>query len=472
MSDTNRFVSYWVDTTSSPGYPALQDTVSVDVAVVGAGIVGITAAYLLKREGLTVAVVDRKEVARGVTGYTTAKVTSSHNLIYSKLLSSFGEEGARTYGRSNEAGKERIAELVDELDIDCGFERADNFIYTEIESSVQDLRDEVDAALLVGLPAGFTTDTELPFEVKGALRFTNQAQFDPRRFLLALAARIDGDGSHIFENTVVIGVEESHPCTVEAETGKIHAGDVIVATHMPILDRGLFFTKVHPYRSYAIADRVEPEVPRGMYISTGGPTRSLRSIPKGIERLLLVGGEGHKTGTDEDTGKHYERLEAWAYEHYGMDAPRYRWATQDNVSVDKVPYVGRLTRGSDHVFTATGFGKWGMTNGTMSAMILTDHIVGRANDWAALYDSKRIKPFASAQKFLTENGEVAAHFVGDRFSHGKNPRCTHLGCVLRKNGAEGTWDCPCHGSRFDADGNVIQGPAISAIESMPTKDGR
>ncbi|MEA2453627.1 MAG: hypothetical protein QOG04_2337 [Actinomycetota bacterium] len=465
MSKKDQFISYWVDATESPDYPALKDTLSVDVAVVGAGIVGITAAYLLKQEGLTVAVIERKEIARGVTGYTTAKVTSSHNLIYSKLLSSFGEEGARIYGRSNEAGKEKIAALVEDLDIDCGFERADNYVYTEVDGAVASIRAEVDAALRVGLPVEFTTDTELPFEVKGALRFTNQAQFDPRRYLIALAALVDGGGSHIFQNTVVTGVEESHPCTVTTETGQVHAQDVIVATHMPILDRGLFFTKVHPYRSYVIADRVDREVPRGMYISTGGPTRSLRSIPTDNERLLLVGGEGHKTGTDEETAKYYERLETWAYEHYGMDAPRYRWSTQDNVSVDKVPYIGRLTRGSDHVFTATGFGKWGMTNGTLSAMILTDHIVGRPNEWAALYDSKRIKPFASAQKFVTENAEVATHFVGDRLTHAKSPRCTHLGCVLRKNDAEGSWDCPCHGSRFDADGNVIQGPAISGLKT-------
>lgn len=321
MSDRDPFVSYWVDKSASPGYPKLEEEISVDVAVVGAGIVGVTAAYLLKQEGLTVALMDRKEIARGVTGYTTAKVTSSHNLIYSKLLSSFGEEGARTYGRSNEAGKEKIAALVDELGIDCDFERADNFVYTELEGLVDDIRDEVAAALRVGLPAEFTTDTELPFEVAGAVRFTDQAQFDPRRYLLALAALIDGDGSHVFENTVVTGVDESDACTVEAGVGRVHSTEVIVATHMPILDRGLFFTKVHPYRSYAIADRIEQEVPRGMYISIGGPTRSLRSIAAGGDRLLLVGGEGHKTGTDENTGAHWERLETWAFENYGMDAP-------------------------------------------------------------------------------------------------------------------------------------------------------
>lgn len=465
MPEPESFVSYWIDSTPATSYPSLDGPVSVDVAIVGGGIVGLTAAYLLKQEGLRVAVIERRSIAMGVTGYTTAKVTSSHNLIYRDLVRSFGEEGARIYGRSNEAGIEMIRELTETEGIDCDLERADNYVYTEDPGSLAKVQEEADVAARLGLPASFTTETELPFPVLGAVRFSNQAQFNPRKYLLGLAERIPGDGSHIFEDTVVTAVDEGHPCDVQTGRGVVEATDVIVATHMPILDRGLFFTKVHPYRSYAIAgDVAAGKVPRGMYISTGGATRSLRSIVDGDKRLLLVGGEGHKTGTDPDTMKFYERLEAWAGERYGMDAPRYRWAAQDNVSVDKVPYVGRLTRGSDHVFTATGFGKWGMTNGTVAAVILTDRIVGRANEWAALYDSKRLKPAAAAQKFLTENGEVAAHFVGDRIAHRDNPRCTHLGCVLRKNTGEGTWDCPCHGSRFDADGNVIQGPAISPLK--------
>ena len=469
MPTETDLTSYWVQSAPTPGFASLDGDLSVDVVVIGAGIVGITTAYLLKQEGLSVAVLERREVSRGVTGYTTAKITSSHSLIYNTLIKKFGEDGARTYGRANEAGIEKIAALVEELSIECDFERADNYIYTEDPRFVQDVRDEVDAAQKLGLPADFTTETELPFPIEGAVRFTNQAQFHPRSYLLRLAAAIEGDGSRIFEETTVEDVEQGTPCRVKTGRGTVTANDVIVATHMPILDRGLFFTKVHPYRSYAIAGTIEGrEIPRGMYLSTGaGSTRSLRSIREGDGRLLLVGGEGHKTGTEPDTDKFYRRLEEWASHHYGLSEPSYRWATQDNVSVDKVPYVGRLTRGSQHVYTATGFGKWGMTNGTVSAMIMTDLVVGRTNEWAALYDSKRVKPLASAQKFVQENAEVASHFVGDRLSseHRNNPRCTHLGCVLRKNTGEGTWDCPCHGSRFDAEGNVIQGPAIAPLDA-------
>jgi glycine/D-amino acid oxidase-like deaminating enzyme len=462
----DEYRSFWVSSAPSPGYERLEADVTADVAVVGAGIFGLSAAYLLKQEGLSVVVIDRGEIAGGVTGYTTAKVTSSHGIIYSEIARKFGDEGARTYATSNQAGLERIASLVDELSIDCDFERADNFIYTEHEDSLDSIRSEVDAARAAGLPASFTTDTQLPFPVLGALRVADQAQFHPRKYLAALARAIDGDGSRIYEHTVATGIRESHPSTVTTREGSIAAADVIVATHMPMLDRGLFFTKVHPYRSYVVAGYPSGEPLTGMYISTGGPTRSLRSTPGPDGRLLLVGGEGHKTGTDADTQGHYDRLEEWAADRFDVTDPVYRWATQDNVSVDRVPYVGRVTRGSDHVLTATGFGKWGLTNGTMAAMILTDHIVGRANEWAALYDSKRIKPAASAQKFVEENVGVASHFIGDRIAseHRGNPRCTHLGCVLRRNGAEGTWDCPCHGSRFDAEGNVIQGPAVEDLE--------
>jgi glycine/D-amino acid oxidase-like deaminating enzyme len=464
----DRFISYWVAGAPTPGFAPLDGGIRVDVAIVGAGIVGITAAYLLKQEGLDVAVVDRGEIAGGVTGYTTAKVTSSHNLIYRHIEGSFGPEAARTYGASNEEAIATIAGLVTEHSIDCDFERADNYIYTEDAASVPDLEAEEAVARRAGLPASLTTETDLPFPVKSALRFANQAQFHPRKYLAALAATVAGGGSHVFENTVVTGVDESHPCSVATDRGTISAGDVIVATHMPILDRGLFFTKVHPYRSYVVAGFVDDAVvPRGMYISTGGATRSVRSTPADGRRLLLIGGEGHKTGTDPDTGAHYERLERWALERYGMADVAYRWSTQDNVSVDKLPYVGRLTRGSDHVFTATGFGKWGMTNGTVAALIMRDHIVGRANPWASLYDSKRLKPAASATRFITENAEVAAHFVGDRVIHRGAPRCTHLGCVLRENRAEGSWDCPCHGSRFDADGKVIHGPAVRDLSQKP-----
>ena len=496
---SNGNVSFWIASTPDTSYPALAGDQQVDVAIIGGGIFGITAAYLLKQEGRSVAVVEGDRIVRGVTGYTTAKITSSQHLIYSQLAKKFGEDGARTYGESNEAALAKIVSLVDELRIDCDLERQDNYVYTESDSEVSSVREEAEVAASLGLPSEFVTESPLPFPIKGAVRFTNQAQFHPRKYLLALAERVHGGGSFIFEETKALDVDEEDPCRVRTDKGTITATDVIVATNLPFLDRGLFFTKVHPMRSYVVAGYVvRDSAPEGMHISAESPTRSVRLIPDGERTLLMLGGEGHKTGQEPDTEARYQRLEADARRRYGLDTIDYRWSTQDTSPVDMVPYVGRYTRRSDHLFTGTGFRKWGMTNGTLAAMLLTDRIAGRDNPWAELYDSKRLDVPQSAEEFVKENVNVAQHWVGDRIQtpgdpledvapgngtvirrggqsiavykepdgtlRGLSAVCTHLACIVHFNNAEKSWDCPCHGSRFDLGGSVIQGPAVKPLE--------
>lgn len=499
MKHLSQNPSFWIGSTPDTGYPPLSSDATVDVAIIGGGIVGITAAYLLKQEGRSVAVVEADRIVRGVTGYTTAKITSSQGLIYSKLAQKFSDDGARVYGESNEAALAKIAELVDSLGIDCDFERQDNFVYTESDSEVESLHEEAALAARLGLPATFVTESPLPFPIKGAVRFTNQAQFHPRKYLLALAERIEGGGGFIYENTKALDVEEGEPCAVVTEHGRLTARDVIVATNMPFLDRGLFFTKVHPFRSYAVAGYVDDaSAPEGMHINVESPTRSVRLLRDGARTLLMLGGEGHKAGQEPDTEACYRRLENDARERFALRTIDYRWSTQDGVSVDDVPYIGRYTHFSDHLFTATGFRKWGMTNGTLSAMLLTDRILGRDNEWASFYDSKRLDVAQSAPEFLKENVNVAQHWIGDRIStpgegleqvppgegtvirkegkpvavykdadgtcRGLSAVCTHLACIVHWNTAEKSWDCPCHGSRFDLDGNVVQGPATKPLE--------
>lgn len=494
-------LSFWIGSTPETNYPSLDADAAVDVAIIGGGIVGITAAYLLKQEGRSVAVLEADRIVRGVTGYTTAKITSSQGLIYSQLAKNFGEDGARTYGASNEAALAKMAELADTLSIDCDFERQDNYVYTESDSELDAVRVEADLAARLGLPAEFVSEGPLPYPIKGAVRFTNQAQFHPRKYLLALAERVDGGGGFIYENTKAVDVVEGEPCRVISESGSVTAADVIVATNMPFLDRGLFFTKVHPMRSYAVAGYVHEgaAAPEGMHINVESPTRSVRLLRDGERTLLMLGGEGHKVGQESDTEGCYRRLEVDLRRHFGVQNVDYRWSTQDCVPVDDVPYIGRYTRHSDHLFTATGFRKWGMTNGTLGAMLLTDRIAGRDNPWAALYDSKRLDVVQSAPEFVKENVNVAQHWVGDRIStpgssldelpagegtvirkdgspvavyrdsdgtcRGLSAVCTHLACIVHWNNAEKSWDCPCHGSRFDREGNVIQGPATKPLEA-------
>jgi glycine/D-amino acid oxidase-like deaminating enzyme/nitrite reductase/ring-hydroxylating ferredoxin subunit len=495
----DRVESYWVASTEAPEFPPLEGEVAVDVAVVGAGITGIMAATLLKRTGSTVALVEAKRILHGATGYTTAKLTAGHNVIYSHLERHFRPEGSRLYAEANQRAVETVAGMAAEERIDCDLERTRNYVYSESEDDVETLRTEAAAARRAGLPASFTRETELPFPVAGAVVLEDQAQFHPRKFLLPLAGALPGEGSHVFELTRARDVREGEPCVVESDLGSVRARTVVVATHLPILDRGLFFAKTHPKRSHVLAARVDAQrAVRGMYISTESPTHSVRSAHDGDGRLLLIGGEGHKTGQEPRTDEREERLAAWAQERFGVGDFAYRWATQDFYSVDRVPYVGRLRR-SSRILVATGFGGWGMSNGVASAHVLADLVLGRENRSAALYDAKRTKPVASARDFVKENADVAKHWLGDRARavaadrdlsdvgpgegrvmrldgelvavrrgaegalHAVSAVCTHLGCIVSWNSAEASWDCPCHGSRFAADGTVIQGPAVDDL---------
>ncbi len=496
--------SYWIDSAPDLDFPSQEGDVEVDVAVIGGGIVGITSAFLLKQAGKKVALVEARQLARGATGYTTAKLTSSHSLIYKELADSFGLEGARTYGRANEGALERIAALVEDRNIDCGFERMPNFVYTQQESEVQSLKEEADAARSAGLPASFVTDSPLPLPIKAAVRFENQAQFHPRKFLHSLALDVAGDGGHVFVETKAIDLSEGQPCTVTTNHGAIRARAVIVATHLPVFDRGLFFAKAYPYNSYAVAG-IDPENRSldGMYISTGDSTYSIRTIPDEGRRLLLIGGNGHHVGGDSANEARYDKLMEFGSRWFGVDDWPHRWSTHDYLSVDRVPFVGRFTRGSDHVRVATGFGKWGMCNGVAAAMMLSDEILGRSNPWAALFDAKRIN-LSGTSKFVTENTKVGAHFflgrvptltsAGDiRPGHGGivsdglkkvaayrdetgvlhacSAVCTHLRCIVTWNPADQTFDCPCHGSRYDRYGKVVNGPATKDLWDVTLEEG-
>jgi glycine/D-amino acid oxidase-like deaminating enzyme/nitrite reductase/ring-hydroxylating ferredoxin subunit len=491
--------SVWIETgPEQPELPELDGEVHADVAVLGGGIVGITTALLLAEAGVRVALLEANRLARGVSGYTTAKVSSQHGMIYSQLRSRFGAGGAAAYGAANQAALEWIARRVESDGIDCDFRRRASYAYGDRSQA----EDEASAANEAGLPASFVESVPLPYAVEAAVRFDDQAEFHPRKYLLALAERLRELGADVFERSVAVQVDTDEDCMIKSPGGRVVAGQVVVATHFPFLDRSLAFARVHPQRSYALVCRIAGEPPEGMFISAGSPTRSVRAVPVGGEELLLVGGEGHRTGEGGDTEERYAALERFARAHWDVETVDYRWSSQDNVTIDSVPYVGPITPRNDRVLMATGFAKWGMTGGTAAALMLADRILGRSNAWAELFDPNRMKPRASLGRFVEENAKVGLHFFGDRVSkrgerpiedlapgegdivrlhghavaghrddggtlHAVSPTCTHLGCRVSWNSAERSWDCPCHGSRFDVDGDVLQGPAVHRLERKP-----
>lgn len=492
--DTNR--SLWIATTPASDRSRSRDLGgSVDVAVVGAGICGLTVGRLLAAGGASVLVLEAGSLCAGATGNTTAKATALQGTTLAELTDRIGPERTGLYAAANAAAVERIARFVTDDDIDCDFEGAPACTYATDAEDSELIAGEHDAANAAGLAAYLADTPELPFETTAAVWLDGQAQFHPRRYCLGLATAIEADGGTVASHTRVVGIDEGeHRCTVHTDRGDVIADQVVLASHLPFLNRGGFFARAHPYRSYALAARTSTRL-SGMYLSAGDPTRSLRSTSDG---WTIIGGEGHKVGYDDDTTGRYRSLEHSAHDWFGAVEIGYRWSAQDYLTVDGVPYVGPITAHHDRVHVATGFRKWGMTNGTAAAMILDDLLCGRANPWAEAFDSTRLAPGASIESLIKENIEVGKRLVGDRIRtlrpgpadelavgdggicrvggdtvaafrddtgalHTVSANCTHLGCRVMFNTAERSWDCPCHGSRFDIDGHVLEGPATADL---------
>lgn len=493
--------SYWMRSSDSTRFPPLTEDTTVDVAVVGAGIAGLSAAWEAAESGRSVAVVEADRIAAGVSGHTTAKLSAQHGLVYDRLRRTRGAEGARLYARSQQEAVERVAALSATLGIDCELERAPSYTYSVDDASVPALRAEARAAREAGLDAEYVEETDLPFAVAGAVRVGGQAQFHPRAYLLGLAAALVRRGGRIYERSRVVRLTEGAPCRVATGSGAtLTARDVVVATHYPVFDRALLFARLSPRRELVVAAPIEAaSAPGGMYLTEDGDKRSVRTapLPDG-KRLLIVTGENFTPGTG-DAGERFLRLDAWMRKRFPVEDTAYRWAAQDNDPSDTVALAGPLHAGARHTYVATGFGGWGMSGGVMAGRLIAGLLDGRPPAWAELYDPRRLRPvLREAPALLRFQAEVARHFIGDRLRparadgvdgiapgtgavvrvngsrcavyraddgtlHAVSARCTHLGCLVAFNSAERTWECPCHGSRFDVDGAVLQGPAVRPL---------
>ncbi|CCH32335.1 FAD-dependent oxidoreductase [Actinosynnema sp. NPDC047251] len=494
MDTTTAHESLWL-LDAARRYPPVTDT-AVDVAVVGAGVVGVTTALLLKRAGLRVALIEADRIGAGTSGNNTAKVTALQATVYSEITKAHNVETAADYATASLAGVAAVAGFAEGAD--CDLRRMPAYTFAFSREEVAGVDEEADAAFDAGLPVARDRGELMgvPFEVFHAVRLDDQLAVHPVKYLRALAEQVDGDGSHVFEGSRVTGIDSDDPCSVNTAFGTVYANRVVVATHYPLLDRGGYFARLETVRAYCVAARLRTGTPpTGMAISAGTPSWSITSHGDQV----IVSGRSHPTGSLED--EPYRALSDFARKHWDVAEITHRWSAQDVVAFDSLPMFGSYAPGSDRLYVATGFRKWGLSGGTAAALALTGELTGRPEPWAGRFTPHRLS-LKSTPTLLRKNAEVVVDLVGDRLKPGEvgsaeevprgtgrlvrrglgkvgvfrdeqgdlhvvSARCTHLGCLVRFNDAERSWDCPCHGSRFGVDGDVLEGPAT---DPLPTLD--
>ena len=430
--------SIWQETTQLPTFPALSDNLQTDVLIIGGGMAGLLCAYKLQQAGVKYALVEAKAIGSGITKDTTAKLTAQHGLIYHKLLQKYGAETAWLYYAANQNALAQYRRLS--RNIDCDYSTENHFVYATL--SRKKLQQELAALQQINVPVQLMEKTGLPFPTAGALRFSDQAQFHPLKFLAAITK-----GLHIYEHTPVRELAD-HVATTDC--GTITAKKIIVATHFPILNKhGSYFLKQYQHRSYCLALENAASI-HGMYVDESVTGLSFRMH----KDLLILGGGGHRTGKK---GGGWTELEAFAKNHSPNANICCRWATQDCMSLDGIPYIGQYSVRTPDLYVATGFNKWGMTAAMAASDILTDLICGRDNPYAKVFSPSR----SILHPQLAVNGFEA---ITNLLSFSKK-RCPHMGCALKWNPQERTWDCPCHGSRFEENGRLIDNPATNDLKS-------
>jgi glycine/D-amino acid oxidase-like deaminating enzyme/nitrite reductase/ring-hydroxylating ferredoxin subunit len=491
LMTTIKTSSLWSETSDAPSFGTFREGLHVDVAVVGAGITGLTAAFLLTEAGKNVAVLEMGRVADGESARTTAHITQAVDVGYHALKRRLGVDAARLVADATGRAIGQIEELVQRLGIDCDFRRVPAYAFTEKRGRVAPLKSEAASAKDAGLAASWTAEVPLPFATRGAVRFENQAAFHPRKYLLGIAARI---APHIFENVRVERIVPGEPCTIETSAGRITAADVFVATNAPLNDITLH-TRIVAQRTYVIAAPMPPI--EGLFWDTAEPYHYLRWHGS----HAIIGGEDHKVGEEADEAARFDALEAYAKERFGHLAFDHRWSGQIIEPLDGLPYIGKASE--PHVHIATGYSGQGMTLGTAAAILVTDLITGRDNAWAELFSPSRLGIGDSVTNFVRENADFVKHIAADRIAgldiettktfdvrsgegkivfagdgklavhrdddgvlHALEPACRHMGCDVAWNSAERTWDCPCHGSRYAVDGAVINGPATEPLRKV------
>ncbi len=503
--------SYWIQSTKNLKLnEKITNNYETDVCIIGAGLAGLSTGYYLAKEGINVIILDKDNIGQKVSGNTTAKITLQHNLIYDYLIKSFGMDFAMKYFKSNKEAISNIKKIIDDENIECDFEYQDNYVYTTNQDDITKIHNEIKAINSLNnilnlnekdIFADFVTSFNLPFKICGAIKVKDQAQFHPLKYMFGLSKAIKNKGGIIFTNSLVTDVKQKDGVyTTYTDKHFIKSKYIVIASHFPFKDfPGFYFSKMYQSTSYVLGIDTKSDLFDGMYISSDKPTFSYRTAKYKDKKILIMAGGDHKTGYAPDNNQTgYNILEQEAKKYYPNCEILYRWNTRDCITIDKVPYIGDFSNLMPNMFVATGFNKWGITSSNVAANIIRDKILGIKNEYSKIYEATRFSPIKNAHEMKNITSQVLKSFVTNRIKipeenlsaikndnggiikvngasigiykdiNGKvfavNPTCTHLGCLLTWNNLDKTWDCPCHGSRFDYTGKNLYDPAFKDLE--------
>lgn len=495
--------SFWLNSFKKNNFESLNKNIDVDICIVGGGLTGITTAYYLTKQGYKVALIEKDTLLSKTSGHTTAKITSQHGIFYKYLFDSKGEEFAFKYLETNEKAIENIKNIIDLENIECSFERKNAYVFTQDINEVKKIKDEVQTVKKLNIVDCELVDSiDLNLNIKAAIQIKNQAQFNPVQYANGLVDCITKNNGLIFENTKFQQYEKKDNKfkIITDKEYSINSNYLVLATRYPVINfPGYYFLKMYQEISYVIAIKPKNAINLdGMYISAEKPSLSIKSAKYNNEDIILIGGYTHKTGDNIDLSNKYKELEKKAEKIFGEFEILYEWNTEDCISLDKIPYIGEFSSLTNNLYVATGFEKWGMTTSNIAANIITDKINKKENKYEEIFKATRLEPIKNHEELKNMISQSFKSLVINKFKNTKDiidnikndegkivmledekvgvykdpqgkvyaikPVCTHLGCELTWNNLSKTWDCPCHGSRFDYTGKVIYSPSIKDLE--------